>query len=240
MFEPGAAQNPYAPPQTEIRAGIQLGEGPPYKPVDGLSAALSWSLGATAMFTAMAVVANILQLSLLGRIEAGAGFTDAEIDANDLRVGLLALGFVLGHLVSAILWCVWHVRTHDNARALGAEYMEFGRHGWGWFFCPLLNLWRPLQATRELWRSVNPKSTEMLEPKIFQLWWGAWILGNIVFRLGSRLDEDNPSISEMITSTQFDTVAYALFSAAGVLALLVVRETTRRSQEGYARLTKSA
>ena len=232
--------NPYAPPRASTRPDLQPGELPPYRPTAGLSSALCWSLGLTSMFTAMSVVSSILQLSLLGRIEAGAHFTDAELGANDLRVGLLALGFVLGHLTTMILWCIWHARTHDNLRAVGAEQLAFGRHAWGWFFCPLLNLWRPLQATRELWRSADPKSTQMLEPKLFQLWWGTWITGNILFRLGSSLDEDNPEISEMITSTQFDMLAYALLSLAGVFAILLIRETTRRSQKGHARLVKSA
>src|SRR5262245_61248809 len=78
----------------------------------------------------------------------------AAATANDIRQGLIGLVQFIVVVTSAVLFLRWIHRANWNARALGAQGMEFSP-GWsiGWYFVPFANLWKPYQAMREIWRA---------------------------------------------------------------------------------------
>ncbi len=82
-------------------------------------------------------------------------------------------------VAAAILVLAWIHRANHNARALGAEGMQF-TPGWavGWYFIPLASLWKPYQAMKEICRaSVRPSRWWKEEtPALLTLWWGLWLL----------------------------------------------------------------
>jgi len=131
---------------------------------------------------------------------------DAEITGpGELAV---VLGFMLvglaGGLVLAscvVLFCVWVHRANRNAHALGARGMEF-TPGWavGWFFVPVANLFKPYQAVREIHQASDPdldrsdegatlawRWSERPAPVQLKLWWGTWLVMNVVENAGLRL-----------------------------------------------------
>jgi hypothetical protein len=52
---------------------------------------------------------------------------------------LSQIATLFSHLVCAVLFCVFMNRTHAQLVASGAD-LEFGKHAWAWFFCPILTL----------------------------------------------------------------------------------------------------
>lgn len=227
--------NPYAPPKHDA-SPVAVGAPETYKSTEKLTRSLLLGLAITSLFGVIQVGSDWLQIELLTHVADGGTITEAEANSNDTRVGLVAIAFALSLLTSGILWCVWQNRTHKNAQALGgAEYTEFGPNAWGWFFCPVLNLWKPLQAMRELWRIADHESTQMNEPKLFNLWWGAWIIASIAMRAGGKLSEDTQDLDLLITCTWLDLVASGLYAAAGFAAILIIREISKRGQKALLR-----
>lgn len=84
----------------------------------------------------------------------------------------------------------WIYRAHVNVRAMGATGLKFSP-GWavGWFFVPLLNLWKPLHAMKQLWQaSSKPGSWEGDPPSpMLNTWWTLWLLSNILGQISIRL-----------------------------------------------------
>jgi Domain of unknown function (DUF4328) len=62
-------------------------------------------------------------------------------------------------VLATIAFLVWVYHANRNARALGAEGMEFSP-GWsvGWFFVPLAGLVMPFRVVREIWKASTPEA----------------------------------------------------------------------------------
>ena len=114
--------------------------------------------------------------------------------------------------------------------------MEFGPNAWGWFFCPVVNLWRPTQVVRELWIMADRESLKMTPPHhVFALWWGCWIVGNIASRIVSKMEQNAEQIDVLVSASWGGLITHVIMIAAGVGALLVVGAVSRREQAGWAR-----
>lgn len=196
-----------------------------------------------------------LEIQLLNEMGAGATVTDAEVDANDVRQGLVGLGQLIIFLTLVVMFSIWIHRANRNARALGAERMQF-TPGWcvGWFFVPIMNLFRPYQAVKEIWKASDPDWQQGREPvfhvgldgvdapwqradtpSVLGVWWGLWIvsgaLGQASFRLSLRAEE----VEELLTASWM-TLASDILDLPLVLAVILVvrgineRQELRRTQ----------
>jgi hypothetical protein len=71
----------------------------------------------------------------------------------------IAIGFLAGivMLVAMIFWLIWVYRTYRNLPALGAHGL-LATPGWavGYYFIPIVHLFRPFQVMREAWRASDP------------------------------------------------------------------------------------
>jgi hypothetical protein len=219
--------NPYAPPSVDDNPG--LAELPDYKPTQALSLAVRALLGVTTLVSLVSLGNSYLQLDLFERIKRQTGFTMAEAEASDEQTALLAGLYLLVLLATVITWIVWQTRTSKNARALGTEYMEFGPNAWGWFFCPIINLYRPLAVVQELWRVNDPKGPHDA-PSYFAAWWLTWIVGSILGNVSARLAIDEADIDRLILSIQLDMASGVLLIISGVFAIKVVADIHRREQ----------
>lgn len=96
--------------------------------------------------------------------------------ASDSRQALLGVLYVVIFLVTGILFLLWTYLANRNARSLGATGMKF-TPGWaiGWYFIPILNLWKPYQALRETFKASHPDCSDDWQqaphPDILRLWW---------------------------------------------------------------------
>jgi hypothetical protein len=135
-------------------------------------AALSAGMSGLSLATGRAAQTEIESFSLLDFIELG--------------TALLYLGF---YVTSVVIFCMWVHRANRNARALGSAAMRF-TPGWsvGWFFIPIMNLWKPMQAMREIWHiSENPHQDPPEEtPPQVGTWWTLWLVTNFLGQLSLR------------------------------------------------------
>lgn len=231
--------NPYAPPAAD-EVFDPNADGFGYQPSEGLATALRILLGVCVAVLIVNVWSFTAQSELLERAARGRGISLAEANANDERVGLLSVAFLLSLLATGIVWCIWQNRTSKNARALGAAGMEFGPNAWGWFFCPILNLWRPMAVISELWGATMPDYDPLKEDVsgwrgasapswLLGGWWLAWILGSIFSRIGSGL-VDEKDIGSLISASQWSAVAFGLIAVSGVFAIVLVTMLQKRVQ----------
>ncbi len=80
--------------------------------------------------------------------------------------------------------------------------------GWavGWFFIPIMNLWKPYQAMCDLWRaSSEPKNWNGVERgSILPVWWALWLLSGALsngsFKLSLKAETfDQLRLASMVT-----------------------------------------
>lgn len=211
-----------------------------YKPVHGLALLVTVLLGLNALSALGTIGSSMMQLQLLERIASG-DYVQSELDANDTReqaLGLLTMGL---YLVTAIAFVAWFKRAYDNLAAFG----QTPAHGTGWaiggWFVPILSLFRPFQIAREIWNKSDPDAREddvALEttPPILGLWWGAWILGNVIGQISFRLTMGANTPGDFQASTLANLAVDVVTLVSAPLAILVVRGITARQEKLAARL----
>ena len=206
----------------------------PFEDPTRLTNWLTWALCALAIMCLIAIAAGLMERDLLLRIQAGDFSSDAEQDAaasaSDNRVLLVSFVEVAVFLVAAVLSLKWIYGANLNARRLGARGLKFppGMAA-GYYFIPILNVWRPYQAMREIWRaSAAPENWETQKtPVLFPIWWALWIATGVVgqasFRAGTRAEE----LPEVIAANALGMAAAVLEATLCVAFLLVIRKIYR-------------
>ena len=99
----------------------------------------------------------LIEVTVFADQIAGDEVFDTNTDMFYLGYGCLGILYLPVYLSCAVLFCMWVYRANKNARALGAQRMEF-TPGWcaGWFFVPIANLFKPFQAVREIYQASDP------------------------------------------------------------------------------------
>ncbi len=135
-----------------------------------------------------------------------ADYFDSSGDSIDfiLADGLLAffgLGFGLVYIAGIVAFCMWMNRVCRNAHALARREITI-TPGWsvGYFFIPIVSLWKPFQAMKEIWNASVGNETA----PILGLWWALWLIGGFIDQISLRLtlrgEEDAAIILDSITT----------------------------------------
>ena len=127
-----------------------------YRDITGFTTFLKVLLGFGVVANVVSVCSSYMMAELLSRGD----YSDAEADVNDTREQIIGLLHFVLHMLTVVIFCIWIVRANKNVRALGANGLRF-TPGWavGFFFIPIVSLWKPYQAMKDLWRaSQNPKA----------------------------------------------------------------------------------
>lgn len=166
---------------------------------------------------------------------------DANSEVSDNPAGFVALliTIVLGlatfaaYVATAVAFLMWLYRSSNNVAAFG----ERTQHSSGWavgsFFVPIMNLFVPYQATKDIWKKSGPTdpgsfSFAVSPPGFFPAWWGFWIASNVVTNIYIRMTvADAPLDASSIVGIFSEILSIA---AAG-FAIKVVREIDRRQEE---------
>jgi hypothetical protein len=160
-------------------------------------------------------------IEIVGDGLALAGLSSPKADQfgpADIVLAISGLLDIAGFVATVVLFSMWVHRAYRNLPALGAAGLKY-TPGWavGWWFVPILNIWRPYLVMRDLWRHSAPMARSWT---LLKVWWAMWLisnyLDNIVFRL--TLQGQSNIVADMV-STFLDMVA-------AVLAVAVVRRIT--------------
>lgn len=200
----------------------------PYRSAVRLVKWLTILLAAEATLGLLALWSGWLEIELLERL-SHEEVTEAEAGASDLRQGLIGLA-QLGLLIAlVVLFCLWIPRANRNARALGAGGMRFTPR-WCviWYVIPILNLFRPYQAMKEIWQASVPGDAtawrERTAPPILPLWWALWLISGFAGQLALRLSMRAVELEDILRGSWATLFADAVDIPLALAAMRLVRD----------------
>jgi hypothetical protein len=232
--------NPYAPSASSL-----LGNAPDvvaredattgFRDLSGTSGKLTLLLLIGAGWHVLGLVSSFMQFSLLTHPP----YTMAQATANDLRERLMNSGQLILFVITAIVFGRWIYLAQKNLPELGARYLRFGP-GWsvGVFFVPLLNLWAPYQAMRDLAKaSRNPRTWHLEDtPVLIIIWWILWLLTQFIGNGMLRSTAYARTIDQLEVVTVLEIAFGALSVPLYLLARYIVRRVWRDQLESYAQM----
>jgi hypothetical protein len=193
-------------------------------------------------FLAMLIAVNVLDIvnSILD-LAAFNGFLGAGVEANNYawtqpRNLLVAISWLLvafpGSVVAVSLWV--H-RVHRNLPALGHQPATSTTMAVAWFFIPVVNLWKPLQVVREIWRSTLPSTSD----RILGFWWACWLGGILLGNLQMQFSIRETTIASRTLPILLSLASDAVWIAAAWLLVKIMRAVTKAQEETAARQNKT-
>jgi Domain of unknown function (DUF4328) len=206
----------------------RLGDG--YVSPTRRARAARWLIGLVLAVDVLVLVFLGMQRSLLDR--GPFGFTQGEWDASNSRIGAAALVYLLVLAAAGIFFLRWLHLSYRNLRELRTEDMRF-TPGWavGYWFIPILNLWRPKQILDDLWRATDERADESPEmwrslpsSTLVRAWW-VLLLASTVVGLYARSFARTETITEakhhnlalLVSQLLVFATAPCLFALVGVL-----------------------
>jgi hypothetical protein len=178
--------NPYAVPQAAA-AEVAGDSRSQYRPLGGRVVAVAIPLGLYVVFALLAILLGV------GPGSAGQTWSEAWEDESPVTTSdLVEFGEGATVVGAIIVLCFFLPQANRNARALTGGNMRFSPAStmW-WFFVPIMNLFRPYQAVREIWQSSTAPPernfTVQPAPSWLRLWWGTWLVFNLLASVTERL-----------------------------------------------------
>ncbi|QDU59783.1 hypothetical protein Pan216_06160 [Planctomycetes bacterium Pan216] len=162
-------------------------------------------------------------------------------------MSLLILGiFVVGTTIPLVIsYCVWIYRAHRILPSLGAVDLSTSS-GWavGYYFIPIMNLFRPYQIMVEIWNTSGPHSASS-KPQLWKKqgtnalvgwWWGMWIWTMILDRMTNVMARRMETV-EAELNQEYVTVLFAIARlTAAVLLFMLISRVTQREERRLERL----
>lgn len=225
-------QNPYVPSEGTDRPDLLPGESYVYRSAAVRTTVLrvlfTLSLVWNVAVMGMAITAIVADVDNWGDFE----FQGMLFPRFWVSYAALQLSWLPVYLTTAVVFCMWIHRCNANARALGAQEMQY-TPGWcaGWFFIPFANLIKPYQAVRETWQACHPDSGDqdwktVDDTAIVGAWWTLWIVTNMLSSVEERIaDPENP---DLWLASHWLAVVNAVL---GVVLCLVVMKMVRGMQD---------
>jgi len=146
---------------------------------------------------------SVVSIGFFDKLEAGKiaqNRVTAEAASIDDLVRLCSIGYFVVYALCVTLACIWLYRSSWNARQLQPTDGRM-TPGWavGWYFVPILSLWKPFTAMRETWNSsANPQEQlNRAAPGFVKVWWGLWIIDNLASQVSFKMSMRAVSIQDL-------------------------------------------
>lgn len=203
------------------------------RPFSRLWPFLMYSFTAAILCEALLALSNAHAFIVFKSIAEGSSVSQINAAFVDLHQALIGILYFAVMIASVIAYCRFYYRAMKNLTIINAADLRMTPL-WsvGSFFVPIVNLWKPLGAVRQIWRgSFDPATADVKVPAMIGWWWFFWLvsnwLGNISFRLGLQSGAFGSEIVDYdayLGSLMID-MASAPFSIAS--AILVLRFSGR-------------
>jgi len=204
-----------------------------YRDITGVTQFLRVLLGLGVAIAVVSLFSSFMQAELLSR----SSFSAAEGHANDSReqfIGVLQLAI---YVFTVVIFGRWIVRANKNIRALGADGLRI-TPGWavGYFFIPVMCLWRPYQAMKDLWKASQDPTAWHTSPagSIVPAWWTLWLLSIFLDQLSFRLTMNAREVEDLQGATYVQMVCLVSDIALCLVAMALVLQIAR-AQNSHAR-----
>jgi len=196
------------------------------------------ALGIHAIALAIGAASVFQEITLLRNVVDGeyAAMPDAEfwalLDANDSRQAIVWRLYLATFIFTIITFLMWQRRIRKNADYIGITGLRFSTVGVvGWWFVPIMNIFRPYQVMKEMWQSnyhsVNeqPEWCNSMVSGLLGWWWGLLLVsGWIAYGAGNLSLSRDPNL--LIAGGWMEIVSSAIGVLSAVLAIALVREIT--------------
>lgn len=184
-----------------------------------------------------AILSGWAQHGLLAEMRAGVPIAEGRPEANDAREQLIALLQLAVFIATIVTWLVWQFRAYANLRLVGSRETEY-TPGWsvGYWFIPILNLFRPYQITAELWRRSELQNARdplggLSGPALIGVWWIVYLVSGGTGRVYASMMTRAKTLEQFITVTDLGIVNDSIVVGSTILAILVVRGIDRFQQQ---------
>ncbi len=165
---------------------------------------------------------------------------DQEFGDNPMGITLVLIAFLIAlleliiYVATVVVFLIWLYRAYGNLRAFNPSRRLDHSPGWavGSFFIPIVNLFIPYRAVREVWQKSEPPDALLYEPDPpawFPIWWVFWLLSSFAGNISLRVSF-NENVSEE-TAKMISIVASALSIIAAVFAYVVVDLIDKKQEE---------
>lgn len=158
----------------------------------------------------------------------------AQATTYDVGAVVAALTLIPLHLSLLVVLIIWLFQAHRSDRMDPARLEH--RSGWaiGGWFVPILNLWRPYQMVEDV--RLGSQGSFGASSNLVLGWWLSVVGGTIAERVVASVLSGAPAtgsgaFSAFARANLVDVVGSALWVAASVLGILVVRSITRHVEE---------
>lgn len=159
--------------------------------------------------------------------------------------------YLLSFLATAILWVIWFRRARLNAELFAPGTQRFGS-GWavGAWVTPVVSFWFPKQMANDIYRASAPAGPQSAPKGLLNGWWVLWNAATVVSFVGTVSErimevkikkaaesgvyggpEWHDAVDAAKGAMSLSAFAMLLYIAAGVLAILVVRQLTRMQEQ---------
>ena len=204
-----------------------------FKDPRNLMAWIKYFLWFQVVLSFVAIGSNLMEYQLLTDFQNGVYFSQemavADAEANDMRQAVIAFSYLGVFIVSGILILKWIYQANQNARQLGAKDMAFSP-GWsiGFYFIPIVSLWKPYQAMKEIWQaSQNPSNwSEEKVSSILGIWWFFWIANSMVGQAAFRMSRRAEEISEIMNVNLVSQASEVISIPLALVTWLMIKKVS--------------
>src|SRR4029079_5562193 len=143
----------------------------------------------------------------------------------------------LFRFLTAALVITWMYKAYRNLPILGHASLD-NKPIWiiVCWFVPLMNLFAPYQAVREIWRRSEPNllaADSAQSASVVSVWWGAWILVMVLTIWSNQMNRNIETATDMVWATGSHLIYLAATAVAAALLMIIIAKINRRQLARY-------
>ncbi|WP_339750165.1 DUF4328 domain-containing protein [uncultured Rubinisphaera sp.] len=201
-----------------------------YKPMGTLAGFVNTMLMIYLTISVASIVSSFMMIDLLST----ADFNDDLLQLYLQRDAVLSMVLLIIYIPTAIGFAKWIHRSNNNARALGAISLPISP-GWsvGYFFIPIMNLWKPYHAMRDISaasRNARNWYSENSLP-IVLIWWFLYLIALGVDRVGGRMWQKADTVETLTAAAQVCMIGTLIGIPLTLAAFSMISQITKGIEE---------
>lgn len=180
------------------------------------------------------LISGYFQYELIQTVINGGEISEEAANANDTREQVLAIIYLIVHIVSAVTFIRWFRRAYYNLHVK----VKFLSHTEGWaagaWFVPIVCLYRPFQIMQELYKETTKylsKKGVVMNEKIttsyLGIWWALWVISSLLGQFVFRYSLKAETIDEIFISTKFGMVANLMGIPLALITVKIIHDYSK-------------
>jgi len=231
-----SAPNPYSPPAAPIDAGgLGVAEERGFKSALPLANVIAGVMALFVLAEVLVAANAIVGIGVMQPVVAGETLSNVQLAAINHRTSLLNVLLRVLWVPAIVAYCLFMPRANRNARAFGSRMSNTPGWAAGWFFVPIVYLWKPYYAMKEIWQGSEPDPTvhpfDAPVSSLLPLWWWMYLAFLFSRQLFSAANREELEPSAYLAMSWLRLVICVITIVAAFLAAAVVRRLALRQEE---------